>query len=112
MKEVKKAGFGAILGAAGAIYGLVVLNVVLALVGISGAWAIILAVGIASIQAALVAIFSMELFLSRRSIVVIAIVAPLFVVLLVSLTVADIYTRQPPLLGTPPVYRSLPMPPP
>ncbi len=109
---MKKGSIGLTLAAAGVIYALLVVNLVLSLAGVSGAWAVILGVGIASIQATLVALFSMELIFSRRSVVVIAIVAPLFVVLLVSLTVVDVYTRQPPLLGTPPIDRSLPSPPP
>lgn len=109
---MKKESFGMILGAGGAIYALVVLNLGISLAGLGGAWAVILAVGIASLQATLIALFSMELIASRRSVVVIAIIAPLFVVLLVGLTVADVYTRQPPLLGDPPIDRSVPSPPP
>ena len=45
-----------ILGSYGAIYLLVVVNLVLALAGISGTWAVVLAVGIASLQAIVVAL--------------------------------------------------------
>lgn len=108
----KETSLGGILAVSGAIYGLLVVNLAISLAGVQGAWAVILAIGIASLQALLVALFSMELFLSRRSVVVIAIVAPLFVVLLLGLTVADVYTRAPPLLDPPPVERTLPDPPP
>lgn len=101
-----------ILGASGAVYALVVLNLVLSLAGIAGTWAVIFAVGIAGLQAILIGLFSMELIASRRSVVVIAVVAPLFVVLLLALTVVDVYTRAPALLDPPPVDRTVPTPPP
>lgn len=115
MRRAEKKGdtsFKPILGIGGLIYGFVILNLLISLAGVEGAWAVILAIGIASLQALLIAIFSMELFLSRRSVIVIAIVSPLFVILLLGLTVADVYTRSPPLLDPPPVDRSLPEPPP
>lgn len=101
-----------ILGSYGAIYLFVVVNLVLALAGISGTWAVVLAVGIASLQAIVVALFSMELLRSRRSVVVVSVIAPLFVVLLLVLTVVDVYTRQPPPLDIPPIDRTIPSPPP
>jgi len=94
------------------LYLLVVGNLVVALTGVSGFWALFVAVSIAGLQTLVVALFSMELLRSRRSIGVVAVVAPLFVLLLVCLTVVDVYTRQPPPLEVPPVDRSLPSPPP
>lgn len=59
----------------------------------TGRWQIPIAIVIASVQALLVAWFSMELFDSRFSVRMLAIIAPLFVVLLTVLAAADIATR-------------------
>ncbi len=105
-------GLGPILVVGAVVNALVVLNLVLSLVGVAGAWAVILAIGIASVQAVLVVLYSMELVLSRRSVVVVAVITPLFVILMVALTVTEVTTRAPPLLDPPPVDRTLPRPPP
>lgn len=104
--------FWKILLVGGVIYGLMVLNLVLSFVALGGWWSVVVGVGIATIQALLITIFSMELLVSRRSILVVAIIAPLFVILMISLTVTDIYTRPPPALLPPELVPTLPEPPP
>lgn len=104
--------FWKILLVGAVIYALVALNLLLSFVNLGGWWSVVLGVGIATIQALLIAFFSMELFASRRSIVMVALIAPLFVILMVSLTVVDIYTRPAPAFLPPPVQPLLPEPPP
>jgi caa(3)-type oxidase subunit IV len=94
------------------IYALMILNLVLSLARLGGWWSVVVGVGIAIVQALIIAIFSMELAVSRRSVLVVAIVVPLFVILMVSLTTTDIYTRSPPALLPPELQPALPVPPP
>jgi|GEM_PF-2247447 len=108
----ERSTLGTVLITYAALYLLVVANLVVALAGVSGIWALVVAMGIAGIQALVVALFSMELLRSRRSIGVVAVIAPLFVLLLVSLTVVDVYTRAPSPLEIPPIDRTVPSPPP
>lgn len=89
-------------GVGAAIVLLLILSFVLSYVD-SGGWAVPIAIVIASVQALLVAWFSMELFESRFSVRMLAVIAPLFVVLLTVLAAADIATRtaQPILVPIP-----------
>lgn len=76
------------------VYALLLLSIGLSYVEL-GVWSTVIAIGIATIQAGLVAWYSMELFASRLSIKIIAFIAPLFVVLLVAFAAMDPMTRQP-----------------
>jgi len=81
-------GIGAVIGA------LLVLSLVLSFVEM-GRWSTWIHLGIGTVQAALVVWFSMELFESRFSVRMLAIITPLFVLLLVALTAVDPATRPP-----------------
>lgn len=81
-------GIGAVIGV------LLVLSLVLSYVEM-GRWTTWIHLGIATVQAALVVWFSMELFESRFSVRMLAIITPLFVLLLVALTAVDPATRAP-----------------
>ncbi len=76
------------------IYALLILSFVLSYIEM-GRWATPIALVIAGVQTVLVAYFSMELFLSRFSVRMLAIIAPLFVILLVCIAASDIATRDP-----------------
>lgn len=104
--------FWKILLVGATIYGLLVLSLVLSFAHLGGWWSTVIALGIAIVQALFVAIFSMELFESRRSVIVIAIIAPLFLILLVSLTATDIYTRPPAPMLPPAIDKQFPRAPP
>ncbi|HWV39446.1 MAG TPA: cytochrome C oxidase subunit IV family protein [Vulgatibacter sp.] len=60
-----------------------------------GRWSTWIHLGIATVQAGAVVWFSMELFQSRFSVRMLAIITPLFVLLLVALTAVDPATRAP-----------------
>lgn|GEM_PF-4967727 len=81
-------GIGAVVGA------LLILSFVLSYVEM-GRWTTWIHLGIATVQSALVVWFSMELFESRFSVRMLAIITPLFVLLLVALTAVDPATRAP-----------------
>ncbi|AKU90243.1 cytochrome C oxidase subunit IV family protein [Vulgatibacter incomptus] len=90
------------------LYLLIILSFVLSYVEM-GPWATPIALIIAGIQAVLVAYVSMELYESRFSVKMLAIIAPLFVALLVTLAAVDIATRAPqPMLVPVPVRTGLP----
>lgn len=81
-------------GIGAVIYALLILSFVLSYVEM-GRWTTWIALGIATVQSALVVWFSMELFESRFSVRMLAIITPLFVLLLVSIAAVDPATRAP-----------------
>lgn len=89
-----------------AVFALVVVSFLLSFVEL-GRWATVLALGIACVQAGLIAWFSMELFESRLSVRLIALIAPLFVLLLVSLSASDPATRRPQPILVPEMVRDV-----
>lgn len=88
------------------VFTLVILSFALSYVEL-GRWATVVALGIACIQAGLIAWFSMELFESRLSVRIIALIAPLFVILLVGLSAADPATRTPQPILVPEMVRDV-----
>lgn len=90
------------------VLGLAILSLILSFANLGG-WAVTVALVIASVQAILVGWFSMELFESRFSVRMLAIIAPLFLILLTVLATADLASRAPdPLLVPIPERGGLP----
>jgi len=87
------------------VLGLAAVSLILSYLGL-GWWAVPVAIGIASVQAILVGWFSMELFESRFSVRMLAIIAPLFVILLTVLATADLASRAPEPMQVPPPIRA------
>lgn len=76
------------------VAGLVVLSFVLSFFDLGG-WLVPIGIAIATTQALLIAWFSMELFESRFSVRMLAVIAPLFLILMLSLAMGDLATRRP-----------------